>query len=426
MKIEETYLLKGRRILVAACGSIAAVKTPLLISSLIKSGAEVRCVVTPSAAQLVSPLALATLSRNRCYQDKDQWDPNEPKPLHIELAEWAEIVVIAPLSASTLSRWTKGLAEGLLASVLLAAEVPVIAAAAMNTGMWRNSFIQNNWKLLQRNPNILPLVPSAGLLACDRIGEGRMVEIDLIQLAITSGIIQKEKHGKLIKDWDGLTLIATAGPTEEALDPARVFTNRSSGMMGVVLAQAAKLRGAKVELVHGPLNLPSALLEGLSSHAVTNAEQMRKILERLQSSANAIAMAAAVADIRKVGGSAEKKLSKVNFLQSLGNTFEPVPDLLAELVQKKPIGQVLLGFSALTGNDNELLLQGKAKKVTKGCDLLMANPIDRPGQGFGEQPNGGFLLGPDETVRPLRTTSKLDLAHQLLDAMLLEMPSIIP
>ena len=131
MKIEETQKLKGRKIHVIATGSIAAVKTPLLISNLIKIGAQVRCIVTPSASRLVSPLSLATLSRNRCYQDTDQWDPCRGKPLHIELSEWADLIAIAPLSASSLSRWVNGLGEGLAASVLLASEKPVIAAAAM-------------------------------------------------------------------------------------------------------------------------------------------------------------------------------------------------------------------------------------------------------------------------------------------------------
>ena len=126
----ESGALQGRRILVAVSGSIAAVKTPPLVSALVKAGAQVRCVVTPSAAQLVSAVALASLSRHRCYQDDDQWDPREPRPLHVALAEWAELVIVAPLSASTLARWTQGLGDGLLASLLLACECPVVAAAA--------------------------------------------------------------------------------------------------------------------------------------------------------------------------------------------------------------------------------------------------------------------------------------------------------
>ena len=141
--------LQGRRLLVAASGSIAAVKTPLLVSALAKAGAEVRCVITPSAANLVSPVALASLSRHRCYQDGDEWSAGCSRPLHIELAEWAELVLVAPLSASTLARWTQGLADGLLASILLACECPILAMAAMNTAMWRHPAVQANGQTLQ-------------------------------------------------------------------------------------------------------------------------------------------------------------------------------------------------------------------------------------------------------------------------------------
>ena len=146
--------LQGRRILVAASGSIAAVKTPQLVSALVKAGAEVRCVVTPSAAQLVSAVALASLSRHCCYQDDDQWDPRQPRPLHVALAEWAELVIVAPLSATTLARWTQGLGDGLLASLLLACECPVVAAAAMNTGMWSQPAVRRNWALLGDDPRV--------------------------------------------------------------------------------------------------------------------------------------------------------------------------------------------------------------------------------------------------------------------------------
>jgi len=260
MNIETSCPLEGRRLLVAASGSIAAVKTPLLVSALIKAGAEVRCTITPSAARLVSPLALATLSRNRCYQDIDQWNPQESKPLHIALAEWAEIVVVAPLSASSLARWTQGLADGLLASLLLACECPVIAAPAMNTAMWENLAIKSNWQKIKQNRRVLPLPPSSGLLACDRLGDGRMVDPEIIQLAIASALIQKDQNGLLKNDWVGKSLLVTSGPTIEPLDPARVLTNRSSGRMGVILAQAARFRGAKVDLVHGPLQLPKSWL----------------------------------------------------------------------------------------------------------------------------------------------------------------------
>ncbi len=421
MKIEKNQSLKDRRILVAATGSIAAVKTPILISQLIKAGAIVRSVITPSASNLVSPLSLSTISRSKCFQDKDQWNPDQTQPLHIALAEWAEIIVIAPLSATSLARWVNGLGDGLLASLLLAFEGPVIAAAAMNTSMWINPAVVKNWEKLKVNKKVLTLAPSSGLLACDRVGDGRMVEPELIEIAINSVIFQMNETGELENDWEGLTLLATAGPTIEDLDPARLITNRSSGKMGVLLAQAAKFRGAQVDLVHGQLDLPYAWLEGLTTYPIRSAAEMRRALKTLQPRADAITMAAAVADIRKKPelepNGQIKKLSKEYLLSSLENNVELVPDLLAELVQKKPKGQGILGFAALTGNNKEIESSGKAKRIKKGCDLLMANAIDRDGQGFDTDSNGGFLLGPGDLVQTIPITSKLALAHQLLDAL---------
>ncbi len=415
MKIESDHCLRGKRILIGVCGSIAAVKTPLLVSNLVKAGAEVRCIITPSATHLVSPLSLATLSRNRAYQDKDQWDPIEPKPLHVTLAEWAELVVIAPLSATSLAQWVHGLGEGLLGSVLLACEKPIIAAAAMNTGMWKNLAVQENWGRLQAFPKVLCLSPSSGLLACDREGEGRMPDPELIELAIKSVLIRKDSEGIIQCDWKGQRVLITAGPTLESLDPARLITNRSSGRMGVLLAQAAKLRGASVDLIHGPLQLSSALLEGLTTYPVKSAQEMQTKLTKLQTSANVIIMTAAVSDIRRKNGATLTKANKTDLINSLGNDFETVPDLLAEAIQRKTNNQLFMGFSALTGENSDLQMVGEQKRRDKGCDLLFANPIDRPGQGFEEHFNGGFLLGPGSMAKPMPIASKLLLAHQLLD-----------
>ncbi len=418
MKTEENNSLKGRRILLAVSGSIAAVKTPQLVSSLVKSGADVKCIVTPSAAKLVSPISLASLSRNRCFQDKDQWSSKEPKPLHIDLAEWAEIIVIAPLSATTLARWSQGIADGLLASVLLAFEKSFIAAAAMNTAMWQNKRTQNNWLEIKKDKRVIPLEPSEGLLACDRVGEGKMVSNELIELAISSALIQANKKYEVKRDWEGLQLLITAGPTIEALDPARFLSNKSTGYMGVLLAQAAHFRGAKVSLVHGPIKVPEGWLEGLHKYPIINGAEMQQVLKELQPGVDAIAMTAAVADLRKSNGGQNKKISKKSLLNSIAHDLEEVPDLLSELAKRKNPHQVLLGFAALTGSDEEIVELGISKKDCKHCDLLMANPVDRPDQGFGESNNGGFLIGPEKLIRPIPITSKLVLAHRLLDEIL--------
>ena len=413
----ESGALQGRRILVAVSGSIAAVKTPLLVSALVKAGAQVRCVVTPSAAQLVSAVALASLSRHRCYQDDGQWDPREPRPLHVALAEWAELVIVAPLSASTLARWTQGLGDGLLASLLLACECPVVAAAAMNTGMWSQPAVRRNWALLAEDPRVLRLAPESGLLACDRIGDGRMADPELIRLAAESALLTHASNGSLPWDWQGRTVLVSAGPTVEGIDPARVLSNRSSGRMGVLIAQAARFRGASVHLVHGPLQLPSAWLEGLHCLAIESAEQMQEHLHRLQANAAAVVMAAAVADWRRQGGASVQKAPKADLQRTLAEQLEPVPDLLKELQATKPDGQRLLGFAALSGSDDEIQALARDKRAAKGCDLLMANPIDRNGQGFGAAMNGGWLVKTDGSTEEMPVMDKLALAHRLLDQL---------
>ena len=409
--------LQGRRILVAASGSIAAVKTPLLVSALAKAGAEVRCVVTPSAAQLVSAVALASLSRHRCYQDQDQWDPQQPRPLHVALAEWAELVIVAPLSATTLARWSQGFGDGLLASVLLACECPVIAAAAMNTGMWSHPAVRRNWDLLGEDHRVLRLGPTPGLLACDRVGDGRMAAPELIQLAAESALHRYQAESAPAMDWRGRRLLVSAGPTVERLDPARVLTNRSSGQMGVLIAQAARFRGADVDLVHGPLQLPSEWLEGLRCYPVESSESLQAKLQSLQSEADAVVMAAAVADWRRTGGAALHKQPKAELQATFASSLEPVPDLLAGLQTQRPPKQRILGFAALSGSDDQIIDRAREKCIAKGCDLLMANPIDREGQGFGATQNGGWLLSAEGEVEVMPVTTKLALAHALLDRL---------
>ena len=256
-------LLSGRKILVAVTGSIAAVKAPILVSRLIKSGAEVKCVLTKSAAKLVSPLSLSTLSRNRCYQDKDQWVDSQTKPLHIVLAEWAELIVVAPMSATSLSKFSNGNGEGLLASILLASQSQIIIAAAMNTSMWENQLVKRNWNFVKNIDQVISLEPCKGLLACDSFGDGKMVNLDIIELASESAFIFNAENKFPTQDLKHIRFLVTAGPTVEKLDAARQLTNRSSGRMGVLIAQAAKLRGAEVDLVHGPISVHEDLLERL-------------------------------------------------------------------------------------------------------------------------------------------------------------------
>jgi phosphopantothenoylcysteine decarboxylase/phosphopantothenate--cysteine ligase len=397
-------------VLVLISGSIAAVKLPSLVSALVSRGALVRCVVSPAASRLVSPVALASLSRHPCHLEEDQWSHQAARPLHIELAEWAELVLLAPLSATTLGRWVQGLADTLLSSVLLASEAPVLAAPAMNTAMWDAPPVRRNWLELQTWERVLPLSPGSGLLACDRIGEGRMAAPDLLILALESMAVWGWR-----RDWQGRRLLVTAGPTREHLDPARCLTNPSTGRMGVLLAQAARLRGADVDLIHGPLTIEPTLLDGLCCHPIETAAELQGELRRLQPQSHAIAMAAAVADHRR-HTPRQGKLPKEELAAELTSGWETVPDLLGDLVQHRPRGQAILGFAAHSG---DVASQAQEKFAGKGCDLLFANPIDRPGAGFAAATNEGWLLGPGPRLRRIESAGKLAIAHQLLTALAL-------
>ena len=406
--------LTEKKILVAVTGSIAAVKAPILVSRLIKAGAEVKCVITQSATNLVSPLSLSTLSRNKCYQDKDQWADSQTKPLHIALAEWAELIIVAPLSATSLSKFTSGSADGLLASILLASQSQIVMAAAMNTSMWENQSVKKNWNYVKTIDQVITLEPSAGLLACDRVGNGKMVNLDIIEMASESAFIFHAENKFLTKDLKDIRFLISAGPTVEALDAARQLTNRSSGKMGVLIAQAAKLRGAEVDLVHGPVSVQQDLLEGLNTYPVRSSNEMGAKIDDLQPSAQVIVMAAAVSDFKNNSPS-EQKISKEFFLKSIFDDLEMTSDLIKNQTKKKLENQIFLGFAAETGSDNEIIEKGEKKRVSKGCDLLMANPIDRAGQGFDENFNSGFLLGPKKMVKKLSFSTKLAISHQLLD-----------
>ena len=406
--------LSGKKILIAVTGSIAAVKAPILISRLIKIGAEVKCVITQSAEKLVSPLSLSTLSRNKCYQDKDQWQDSQTKPLHIALAEWAELILVAPMSATSLSKFANGNADGLLASILLAAQSQIVIAPAMNTSMWSHQSVKKNWNHIKTIDQVISLEPSQGLLACDRIGDGKMINLDIIELASESAFIFRAQNKFLTQDLKNIRFLVSAGPTVEDLDAARQLTNRSSGLMGVLMAQAAKLRGAEVDLVHGPISVQKELLEGLNTFPVRSANEMGEKIDQLQPSAQVIVMAAAVSDFKKNSPS-NKKISKEVFLNSMFDDIEMTPDLLRNQTRKKLENQIFLGFAAETGSDNEIKEKGEKKRISKGCDLLMANPIDRDGQGFNTNLSSGFLLGPKKMAKNLSLSTKLSISHQLLD-----------
>lgn len=399
--------LVGRRILVAVCGSIAAVKLPRLVSSLVQQGAQVRCVLSPKAEQFVSPLALASLSRQTCNLEAHQWDPCQPRPLHVALAEWAELVVVAPLSATTLARLVHGMADTLLSSTVLATQAPLLAAPAMNTAMWDAPAVQANWQALCRWPRLLPMSPARGLLACDSRGMGRLPEPELllqgIRAALTTGGVA---------DLRGLRILCSAGPTREFLDPVRCLTNPSSGRMGVAMALMAALRGAAVQLVHGPLsNVPASWLDPLDTCPVVSAAEMGAALAQRLPQVHGLVMAAAVAD-HAPGVTTAVKWAKDALPNPL--PLQDTPDLAAILAARTRGDQWMLGFAAEHGLDRARALE---KLRRKGLDWIVLNPVGRAGRGFGNQPNGGILLWADGREHGLASQDKATMAGAIWSAL---------
>ena len=397
----------GRRILVAVCGSIAAVKLPQLVSSLVQHGAQVRCVLSPKAEQFVSPLALASLSRQPCNLEIHQWDPCQPRPLHVVLAEWAELVVVAPLSATTLARLAQGLADTLLSSTLLATQAPLLVAPAMNTAMWDAPAVRANWQTLCRWPRLLPMVPTRGLLACDSRGIGRLPDPELLLQGIRAALATGG-----VADLKGLRVLCSAGPTREFLDPVRCLTNPSSGRMGVAMALMACLRGAAVHLVHGPLsNVPASWLDPLDTCPVVSAAEMGVALAQRLPQVHGLVMAAAVAD-HAPGVTSAVKWPK----EALPNPLplQGTPDLAADLAARRRGDQWVLGFAAEHGLDRARALE---KLRRKRFDWIVLNPVGLAGRGFGNQPNGGVLLWADGQEQGLASQDKATMAGVIWSAL---------
>lgn len=397
----------SRRVLLGISGGIAAYKVCSVISSLAKSGVAVRVMLTQQGQAFISPLTVATLSRHRAYTDEDFWQASQGRPLHIELGEWAELLVIAPLSANTLGKLAYGLADNLLTNTVLASTCPVLLAPAMNTDMWQQRTVQRNWHQVLQDSRYHSIDPGSGVLACDRIGTGRMAEPDDILTHIHSLL-----HSGGRRDLAGKHLLISAGSTREFLDPVRFIGNPASGKMGIALAQAAIHRGATVTLVHGPMeDALKARLGGIQPVEVTSAEEMHRAMLSHLSQADWGVMAAAVADV-KPATQAVTKLAKADLPESL--PLAPVPDIVADLSQKRQPHQRLIGFAAQTG---DIVPPALDKLKRKGLDAIVANPIDVAGSGFRGDTNQAILLtkaGDKFTISPC---TKLEMAHQVWDAL---------
>jgi phosphopantothenoylcysteine decarboxylase/phosphopantothenate--cysteine ligase len=380
-------LLKDKKIVLGVCGGIAAYKAAELVRLYVKAGAGVFVVMTEAARQFVTPLTFQTLSGNPVHGEL--FDLIQEREIgHISLAERADLVVVAPATANLVGKVASGIADDLLTTTLMATRAPVLFAPAMNSNMWDNPIYQHNQGKLQKLGYHF-LEPATGLLACGWEGKGKLPDPEVI-LAETRRLLSP-------LDLAGQTLLVTAGPTREELDPVRFLSNYSSGKMGYAIAGAAAERGARVLLVSGPTAL--AAPRGVEFHPVVSACQMQETVKELASSCSVVIMAAAVADYRPVVRSGRK--IKKSAGDRLCLDLERNPDILAEL-----------GFAAET---EDLLSNARQKLTEKNLDLIVANDITREGAGFDVDTNIVRLLYRDGRDEEFPQMSKDDVAGMLLD-----------
>jgi phosphopantothenoylcysteine decarboxylase/phosphopantothenate--cysteine ligase len=392
----------SKRVLIGVGGGIAAYKVCEVVSTLFKAGVEVKVILTRSAQEFITPLTLATLSRHPAYTDEHFWQSSHSRPLHIDLGEWADVLVVAPLTANTLAKLAYGMADNLLTNTILASKSPVLLAPAMNTDMWEQVAVQRNWQQVLTDGRYHGMNTASGLLACDRVGAGRMAEPPEI-----ISYVQSLLHTAGKRDLAGKQVLISAGGTREHLDPVRFIGNPSTGKMGLALARAAFHRGASVTLVHGSASWDVPL--GIQAIPIVSAEEMRSAMLQFLPKADVIVMSAAVADVKPREYSPQK-LAKRSLPESL--PLEPVPDIVAELARCKQPHQQLVGFAAQTGNIVNPALE---KLHNKNLDAIVANPIDQPESGFGSDNNKAIFINKQGRQIEIAPCSKLEMAHHLFD-----------
>ena len=387
-------------IIVGVTGGIAAYKAAELVRLLVKQGHEVRCIMTAAARQFITPLTLQTLSGNPVYTDLFAMPENpEWQVEHIGLARWAQCVLIAPATADFIGKVAHGLADDLLSTCVMAASAPVYFAPAMNDQMYANPLVQRNIALL-REAGYGFVDPVDGQLACGTSGTGKMASPQQIA-AVTERLREQ--------DLQGLRIVVTAGPTQEAIDPVRYLTNHSSGKMGYAIARQAANRGAEVVLVSGPSSQSAPA--GVTVVPVKSAQDMFAAVQQEYAAADAVIKAAAVADYRpKTVASQKIKKSDGDWCLEL----ERNPDILAWLGAHKN-KQILVGFAAET---NDVQQNALSKLQRKRLDLIAANDLTEQHSGFARDTNKITLYGADGSVTELPVLSKEQAADVLLDKVL--------
>ncbi|MCB9183739.1 MAG: bifunctional phosphopantothenoylcysteine decarboxylase/phosphopantothenate--cysteine ligase CoaBC [Flavobacteriales bacterium] len=392
----------NRKVLLGVTGGIAAYKAAHVTRLLVKAGCEVQVVMTPSAHDFVTPLTLATLSKRPVLTELFARDGSGAWTDHVHLARWADVLVIAPATANTLAKMVHGICDNLLQACILSAACPVLVAPAMDLEMWKDPATQANLGQVKER-GYWVVGPESGELASGLVGEGRMSEPERIVQELAARL---QGASRL----NGRTVLVTAGPTQEAIDPVRYIGNRSSGKMGFALAEEAAARGARVQLVTGPVALQLDR-PGITRTDVGSAAEMAEACKRLAGACDAVIMSAAVADYRPAEPAGNKLKKKDAALEV---RLEPTEDILASLGANKRAGQRIVGFALETDNE---LAHAQDKLVRKHLDLLVLNSLRDAGAGFATDTNKITLLAPGKDPHALPLMSKREAARAILDRL---------
>jgi len=390
-------MLQGKKILLGVTGSIAAYKSALIIRQLVKSGAEVKVIMTPAAKDFITPLTLSTLSKNPVSIDlfnDDSWTN------HVMLGRWADLMLIAPLSCNTLAKMAVGSCDNLLMATYLSATCPVVVAPAMDEDMWHHpSTAQNLDKIRSWGNQVIPV--EKGELASGLYGDGRMSEPETIIQFI-------DQHFFLKKDLHGKKVLVTAGPTHEPIDPVRFIGNNSSGKMGIALSQELAARGAEVALVMGPTPL-SPIGNNIHLIKVNTAEEMYEACIAEFPKTDVAIMSAAVADYTPLNKSANKIKKQAD---DLSIELVKTKDILKNLGERKKNGQILVGFALETNNEKEYALN---KLRSKNADLIVMNSLNDKGAGFGVDTNKVTIFEKNGNEIAYELKPKQQVARDIVD-----------
>ncbi|RNB91204.1 bifunctional phosphopantothenoylcysteine decarboxylase/phosphopantothenate--cysteine ligase CoaBC [Brevibacillus fluminis] len=398
-------VLQGKRIVLGVAGGIAAFKGAALASKLAQAGALVDVILTENATQFVQPLTFQALTHRHVYTDTFI-EPDPSVIAHIELADKADLVVLAPATANLIGKLANGIADNMLTSTLLATKAPVLIAPAMNVNMYEHPAVQANMQRLA-SYGYRFLEPNEGLLACGWIGKGRLAEPEEILAAVSRFLT--EEASPVEHDWAGKKVLVTAGPTREKIDPVRYISNHSTGKMGYAIAEAARDRGADVVLVSGPVALPKP--DGVTVIPVESVQQMYDAVMQHLPEVEVVIKSAAVSDYRPKTVSAQK-MKKTG--DDLSLELEKAPDILAE-VGKRKTHQFVVGFAAET---HDVLNYAADKLARKNLDMIVANDVLQEGAGMGTDTNIVTILARGSEPLQSGKMSKREVADKLLDAIL--------